>query len=400
MMTSRVQVLFSGLYSSQFILLGVQLPFFSGWLALNGFSAPEIGWITGIALGARLLFGPLVAFWADGLADDRLALRVISATFAIGAVGLWLEPGKLMIGLSAALVLWSFGVLAPLSDSAAIRADEAGLLNYGHIRAIGSFAFLLTTLIGGMLLSRFGIEWSVSIMAAAGLSTFLFAFALPRSKKIERPSSRDWREAPKLMASVSFLLMILAAGLTQGSHAVYYTFSILHWSDLGYSESLVGALWAVGVGAEIVLLTRARRLAAKFSPVMMIGVGGFAAAMRWFITAMEPSIAVLFVVQLLHAFTFAASYLGSIEFIRRAVPGYLVNTAMTLTSTTGVGAFVGIATIGAGYLFAAYGPAAAYYLMSAMGAGAVILSFILAKRIAIRGPILGASQEDLGDQSE
>ena len=237
-------------------------------------------------------------------------------------------------------------------------------------------------------------------MAAAGLSTFLFALALPRSKNIDRPSSRDWREAPKLMASVSFLLMILAAGLTQGSHAVYYTFSILHWSDLGYSESLVGALWAVGVGAEIVLLTRARRLAAKFSPVMMIGVGGFAAAMRWFITAMEPSIAVLFVVQLLHAFTFAASYLGSIEFIRRAVPGYLVNTAMTLTSTTGVGAFVGIATIGAGYLFAAYGPAAAYYLMSAMGVGAVILSFILAKRLAIRGLILGASQEDLGDQSE
>lgn len=376
-MLSRAQLLFSGFYSSQFVLLGVQLPFFSGWLVLHGFTAPEIGWITGAALAARLLLGPFVAYWADRQNDERLALRIVSAAFAAGAIGLWLEPGKLMIAFSAAAVLWTFGLLVPLSDSAALRADRAGRMNYGQARAVGSFAFLLTTLLGGAFLSRYGLSWSVFIMAAAGISTFLFACLLPKIDERRTPSN-DWREAPKLLVSSSFLLMILASGLTQGSHAVYYAFSILHWSELGYGPDLIGVLWAVGVIAEIFLLTRVRGLAKKFSPAMMIGAGGVGAALRWTLTAMEPSVPILLAAQTLHALTFAAAYLGAIEFISRAVPERLVNTAMTLMSTTGVGALTGLATIAAGYLFAAYGADAAYLLMAVMGLAAAGLAWLLA----------------------
>ena len=73
--------------------------------------------------------------------------------------------------------------------------------------------------------------------------------------------------------------------------------------------------------------------------------------------------------------TFAAAYLGSIEFIDRATPVRLVNTAMTLMSTTGVGAVTGIATVVAGFIWTDIGPAAAYLLMAGMGGAAVILSF-------------------------
>ena len=378
MMISRAQLLFSGFYSSQFVLLGVQLPFFSGWLALHGFSAPEIGWITGAALAARLLLGPFVAYWADRQIDERLALRIVSAAFAAGAVGLWLEPGKLMIALSAAVVLWTFGLLVPLSDSAALRADRAGRMNYGQARAVGSFAFLLTTILGGAFLSRYGLSWSVAIMAAAGVSTLAFAFLLPAAHEAHTPSS-DWREAPRLLASSSFLLMILAAGLTQGSHAVYYAFSILRWSELGYAPDLIGWLWATGVIAEIFLLTRVKRLAKRFSPAVMIGIGALGAVLRWTLTALEPSVPVLFAVQTLHALTFAATYLGTIEFISRAVPERLVNTAMTLMSTTGVGAMTGLATIAAGYVYAAYGASLAYSLMAVMGAAAAALAFVLSR---------------------
>ena len=115
-------------------------------------------------------------------------------------------------------------------------------------------------------------------MAAAGVSTLAFAFLLPENHGAHTPSS-DWREAPKLLASGSFLLMILAAGLTQGSHAVYYAFSILRWSELGYAPDLIGWLWATGVIAEIFLLTRVRGLAKHFSPAVMIGIGGLGAAL-------------------------------------------------------------------------------------------------------------------------
>ncbi len=411
-MAGRAQFSYVGFYTGQYVLLGVQLPFFSAWLALQGFTAPEIGWVTGIALAARLMLGPIVAIWSDALRDDTLAMKVVSVIFAAAAIGLVFEPGKVVIALLAAVVLWSFGVLVPLSDSAVLRADRAGLLHYGQTRALGSAAFLAANILGGVWLTRFGIEWSVVIMAASASLAFGFSLTLPRLNSTDAtavsararmaepaadlrpheaagPARGDlWRLAPRLLSDYRFLLLILAAGFVQGGHAVYYTFSILRWSEIGYSPQLVGVLWAIGVAAEIVLLSFARRLTGRFSPAALIAIGGVAAAVRWTWTAFEPPVGVLAGLQCLHALTFAATYLGSVEFIDRAVPKRLAATAMTLMSATGVGALTGLATIVAGYVVAAEGiggvgetsgVAAAYLLMGAMGAAAVMLAALLGR---------------------
>ena len=91
----RVGALYALFYGGQFILLGVQLPFFAGWLDGRGFAASEIGLITGAALVARLLFGPAVAFWADHQDDERLSLRVVTFFFAAAAACLVVADGTL-----------------------------------------------------------------------------------------------------------------------------------------------------------------------------------------------------------------------------------------------------------------------------------------------------------------
>ncbi|MEO1136469.1 MAG: MFS transporter [Pseudomonadota bacterium] len=368
--------LYAGFYSGQFVLLGIQLPFFGGWLALKGFDAAEIGLITGAALIARLLFGPVVAFWADHQTDERRALRLVSFMFAIGGAGLVLASGKLLIGVSAALVIWTFGLLVPLTDTAVLRADRNGWLHYGQTRAAGSFSFLATNLLGGLLLAGIGIAATAPAMAAAAVFAFAMSFLLPHGAGTRggvKPVS--WREAPTLLRRPAFLIVLVSAGLTQGAHAVYYAFSFLRWEALGYSTFIIGALWATGVVAEIFVLTRARGLARRFGPAFLLGLGAGAAAFRWTITAFEPPLAVLFPIQLLHALTFAAAYLGTIEFLDRAAPLRLVNTGMTLMSTTGVGAITGLATVIAGFVWNAQGAAPAYLMMAAMGAGALLRRF-------------------------
>jgi hypothetical protein len=72
------------------------------------------------------------------------------------------------IALSAAAVLWSFGVLAPLSDTAILRADRAGTLHYVEVRAAGSATFLLTNIVAGFVITRTDYGAGVVIMAAAG----------------------------------------------------------------------------------------------------------------------------------------------------------------------------------------------------------------------------------------
>lgn len=378
---SRAGAFYSLFYSGQFVLLGVQLPFFAGWLALNGFSAPEIGLLTGAALIARLLFGPLIAFWADHQSDERHSLMVISCLFAGGGLGLVLFDGKVLIAVSAFLVLWTFGLLVPLTDSAVLRADRNGWLQYGRTRATGSFAFLLTNLAGGALFTIVGIEKAALVMACAAVFSFLMAFALPPqagSRGGVRPVS--WREAPRLLSHPIFVLALIASGFTQGAHAVYYAFSYLRWDAIGYSATTIGTLWATGVIVEIIVLVGARKLIKRRSPGLLLALGGTAAVIRWAITAMEPPLAILFLVQTMHALTFAAAYIGSVEFIDRAAPVRLVNTAMTLMSTTGVGAVTGVATVTAGFLWGWSGPASAYFLMSAMGGVALIASVLIISR--------------------
>lgn len=376
----RTSVLYSLFYGGQFVLLGIQLPFFAGWLAQKSFSANEIGLITGIALIARLAIGPGVAFWADHQHDERRGLRFVGAVFAIAGVMLVLAPSKLLITIAAALVIFTFGLLVPLTDTAALRADRNGYLNYGQTRAIGSTAFLLTTILGGWLISRTGIGATGVVMALASISTFVLALTLPGGvggRGGSRPQS--WRDAPRLVSHPIFLGVLLSAGLTQGAHAVYYAFSYLRWSELGYAPVTIGFLWSVGVLAEIILLTKVRRLVRRMAPLTLLAIGAGGAAVRWFIIAQEPSVAILFIVQIMHALTFAATYIGTLEFLDRATPVRLLNTGMTLMSTTGVGAVTGLATVISGYIWVQAGPGAAYLMMSAMGAVAFALALITAR---------------------
>ncbi|MEM9706426.1 MAG: MFS transporter, partial [Pseudomonadota bacterium] len=156
--------------------------------------------------------------------------------------------------------------------------------------------------------------------------------------------------------------------------ATYYAFSNLHWSEIGYSPFIIGVLWSTGVLAEIVLLAYAKRIQRTFSAHVLIGIGGAGALVRWAATGYAPPLTALFFLQALHALTFAATFLGTIKFVEESTPPELRNTAMALASTLGVGAITGIATIIAGYIFAASGPVAAYGLMAAMGMTTVAIA--------------------------
>lgn len=374
----RTEASYAALYSSKFISLGIQLPFFSGWLHWKGLTASEIGLLTGLALGARLVLGPFVALWADRRRDPRTGLRAVSAVFALSSMFLALAPGKSAIAAAGVAMLWAFGVLVPLADTAALRADRAGELHFGRTRAFGSSAFLLTTLIGGEALTRLGLDASVAIMAGAASLTLLASLILPPAAP-RSPAANPFEDAGKLLGARTFVAALAASALIQGAHATYYSFSALRWSELGYAPRIIGALWAAGVIAEIVLLTRMKGLVRRLGPQRLMMIGAAGATVRWLATAAEPPLAILFLVQTLHALSFAATYMGMIEFIDRAVPARLVNTAMAVNSTAGVGAMTGLATVSAGFLFQSQGASAAWLLMAAMASAGFACAFALSR---------------------
>ncbi len=387
-MLRKPAVLYTSFYIGHFLFLGVQLPFFPGWLNAQGFTEAAIGWVMGGSLILRLLLGPVVAYWAESQTDQRLVFGIITGLMAASSLLLLIDKPGWSIALLTMIAMWSFGCLVPITDTAVMRADKAGQINYGQARGTGSFAFVVANLAGGVLITRYGDDAGVVWLACASVLTVLIALNLPRiaghngadktlaAHAFPRP---DLKQAARLFRSKSFVLLLVAAGMTQAAHATYYYFSELHWSALGYNSDLIGVLWTLGVLAEIGILYTGRKMIARFGPVTLITFGALGAMIRWPLTGLSPPLYLLVFLQALHALTFAATYLGSIEFISRAIPTNLTNTGMTIVSTLGVGALTGLGAIFVGMIFSPEAPFAGYAMMGAMGAVGLAASILLGR---------------------
>ena len=83
----------------------------------------------------------------------------------------------------------------------------------------------------------------------------------------------------------------LAAGLIQASHALYYGFATLDWQAAGLDGVTIGALWALGVIAEIALFAVADRL--RVGPAILLSIGAAGAVLRWGVMAFDPPLPLL-----------------------------------------------------------------------------------------------------------
>ena len=164
--------------------------------------------------------------------------------------------------------------------------------------------------------------------------------------------------------------MLSACGLIQGSHAVYYAFGTIHWRSIGYSEDVIGALWAEGVICEVALFAFGATVIRRFGAGRLIILAGLAAGVRWIGTGVTDALPAIVVLQALHGVSFGAAHLGAMHWIGRGRFPDLSATAQSLYSAVVFGLFLAGMLYGAGWLYqmlagAAYAPMAAAGLIGA-----------------------------------
>jgi PPP family 3-phenylpropionic acid transporter len=154
--------------------------------------------------------------------------------------------------------------------------------------------------------------------------------------------------------------------LVQASHAVYYGFSTLDWTAKGLDGTAIGALWALGVAAEIVLFAFSARLPTAIGPRALLAIGAAGAVVRWSAMAFDPPVALLPLLQCLHGLSFGASFLGAVQFLARATPdGEAATVQGDLATIQGV--VTAAATGVSGLLYGRFGDLA-YVAMAACAA--------------------------------
>src|SRR5882757_3860820 len=363
-------------YGATFGTMGTHLPFFTLWLKSVGIDASWIGIISAVPAVTRFTVLPFVTGAAGRRYSLRALLIVTSIATALGfaVIGTQVLPLAVLVAYAATCCLWT--PMVPLTDAYALGGVARYGLNYGPIRLWGSAAFIVGALGCGLLIdvvaTRYLI-WIIVSAAALGAVASLGLQPLDRPK----PPAASLQGGGALLRDPGFLAIIVAAALIQGSHAAYYGFASITWQAFGLNGLTIAGLWVLGVLAEIVVFALSPRF--SLAPALLVVIGGLSAVARWLISAQEPSLAVLSVVQLAHGFTFGLTQVGIMGLLVRHVPGHLMARGQGYLAACG-GIATSTASVLSGVIYAGYGQRV-YYVMAAMALVAAIVMWLARHRL-------------------
>ena len=365
---TRLQVGFSarlaGLYAGIFVMSGIQLPFFPVWLKAKGLDPQMIGVVLAAPHVARLIAVPLAARIADRREALRTAIITASLLGTAGYALVGLADGARAILIAYALASLALTPVMPLAEAYALKGLGQRGRAYGPVRLWGSAAFILGTFAAGFAADTMAARNLIWLIAVASLISALAALTLAPLAAGAPPAPQPAAARKPLLRDPAFIAVLLAASLIQSSHAVYYGFSALEWRGAGLDGTAIGALWGLGVLAEIVLFALSGRLPPFIGPTTLLTIGAVGAALRWAAMALDPPAFALPLFQLLHAASFGATHLGALGFVSRYAPPGQGATAQGYLAIA-----VGVITAGAsalsGWLYGSFGNGA-YAAMALM----------------------------------
>jgi PPP family 3-phenylpropionic acid transporter len=370
-------------YAALFVQLGIQMPFFPVWLKAKDVDAGMIGIVLAAPIIARLLAVPLVMREADRRDAVRRALIVCGFAAAAGYALVGLSGGAVLILVAYALTSLATTPQMPLAETYALKELAVRRRTYGPVRLWGSFAFIAGNFVAGFAADIIQAHDLIWLIVAASILIAFAALALPpmAPRMIEPRAPAPTRQS--LLRDGPFVAVIAAASLIQASHALYYGFSALQWSVAGFDGTVIAALWALGVAAEIVLFALQSRLPPFFEPTVLLLAGACGGILRWIGMAFDPPAFMLAALQLLHALSFGATHLGALMFLARHAPPAQAATAQGYLAMASGLAMAGAMAL-SGVLYRDFGSAAyAAMALTTIAGGACGL---IARRLGSEAP--------------
>jgi MFS transporter, PPP family, 3-phenylpropionic acid transporter len=364
-------------YGTLFGMVGIHLPFFTVWLKAVGIDASWIGIISAVPSVTRFTILPFITGLAERRQSVRGALIVAAFATALGfmAVGTQHAPLRVFAVYAATCCMWTS--MVPLTDAYALRGVARYGLNYGPLRLWGSAAFVVGALGCGLVVDVIAAENLIWVIASvAGLGAVVGLGLQPLSNPKTAPAGLS--RATTLLREPGFLAIILAAALIQGSHAAYYTFASITWQASGLGGLTIAGLWVLGVLAEIVVFALSPRF--TLHPSLLVVIGALAAVGRWLITAQEPPVGVLALVQTAHGLTYGLTQVGTMGLLVRHVPSHAITRGQGYLAAC-MGVVTSSASILSGAVYARYGQGV-YYVMAAMALSGAVGMWLARHRLS------------------
>ncbi|GEM_PF-1384550 len=334
-------------YFFDFASLGFFLPYFPLYLQSLKMSKWEIGLLLSILMIARV---GIPIFW--GRVSDKSGKGyeiLLSNAFLSSFILICLYFTKSFWGILMVLALSMFfrTSLVPLAEAISLKFISTTQTSYGFIRVWGSLGFLSAALVGGSLVSAWGIQIVPSLLI---FTFFASAIAISFLEKEEPEQTIPSISAWKHLISRNFIVILISGMLMQTSHGAYYEYFSIFMKQQGMQAWAIGLLWSVAIFSEILMMLYWKKIERLFNTYQILWVSFLAACVRWLGLSFAHSLFLIIILQTLHALSFAAFHLANIYWFKRNVLSADQSTAQALYSSAvfGLGGVIGF--LGAGRL--------------------------------------------------
>ena len=369
----------SSFYFFYFASFGLFIPYWNLYLKQQGFDAIEIGELSALLLGTKIIAPNLCGAIADCTGKSLKIIR-LTAFFTIFLFsGIFYKSGYFWFMVITFGFSFCWNATLPQFEALTLSHLKANPHQYSRIRLWGSVGFIFSVIGMGELLNIYKLEVLPFVVVGLFIVIWLNALLVPEVKNTshEEEGAGLWAiiKKPEIIA---FLLVFM---LLQMAHGPYYVFYSIYLQELGYSTSSVGHLWAISVVAEVIILVFMKRVFAILSLRCILVWSVFFNIMRWLMIGwLTHSFYWLVAAQLLNGITFGASHVVGVHLVRQYFGIRYQGRGQAIFSSTSFGLGGMLGSFLSGYYWEKFEPEIIYSMMAGGCFLAFLLSFWAVKR--------------------
>ncbi len=388
-------------YLVYFTALGASFPYLPVFYRDLGLQLEEIGLLTAIQAATQLALAPVWGGLADRFPHTRLTLPLAAGVaVAGGAILFWASDFAVVLAGSMLLYAGLSGIGPTLDARTLETLGPAGRDRYGQVRAFGSLAFVVSTLLVGLLLDSRGARSLFLVYLPALLATLVVTATIPRRGSMTR-SINILSGARDIVVKRGMGLFFIGFTVVWAALAAANTFYSIQIVALGGDASLVGFAWSFGALIEVPMMFLFPRLGARFGTERLLILGAIAFGLRALLAALAVDPIGLLAIAPLEGFGFAGVFVGGVTVLAARAPAALGGTAQGLFAASAglatiVGSMVGgavAAAVGIPGLFAICG------LVGLVGAAILAVSLVGSRSMDGALPPASARPSDLSTQA-
>lgn len=351
----------SAWYFFYFAFIGAFSPYFGLYLQSLAFNAWDISVLLSLMQVMRLLAPNVWGWLAEGVGSRTGILRVAALMSVAGFAGFFFTTS--FIGLFVCMVVMSFfwSASLPLVEALTLGHLKKRAERYGAIRMWGSIGFIVSVMGIGWLLDA----WSISALlwVAVALQLGILACALTLPEALRELAALPPARLVATLRSRKVLSLLIASFLMSAAHGPLYVFYSIYLVDHGYGKTVVGALWSLGVVAEILVFLLMPGLLRRYSLRRLLMFSFACAVARFLMIGWGvESLLLLLAAQLLHGATFGVSHAATVAALHRWFPGGQQARAQALYGSVSFGAGGMLGGLASGQTWEAFGPGWTYTL--------------------------------------